>query len=364
VLPACPVSERLSVKLRLVSLLAVLAVLFVHAYNLHTRFGLAENAPDMSGAPGAVGFVEYLVSQALCRWPVATLFAIAGFLFFRDLEPRWADYRRKFQRRLRTIVVPFLLWSTVGLVLYTVLQALPGSEHYFSKDFLGSLNPRDIVSVLLLKPVAYPIWFLQTLISCIAIAPLLYWVVRLLRWAAVVPFAALWVLDVPSSNWTDLKGITFFAVGAVIALEVRRGATLAPPLWVQRWLPPLWVAACVLFAAVLRDNDAFWAGTLHKGLMVMAVGAVWFGYAVYVERFKDSRLVAALLPFTFFIFVGQEPLMTIVKRLALHALGGGDGVLLAVFFAAPLVTMAACVGAAAALRFALPRPYSVLTGRR
>jgi hypothetical protein len=67
-----------------VTLVAVVAVLFVHAYNMSSRFGSGENTADPTHTPGLAGFVEYLVSQTLCRWPAATLFAISGFLFFHS----------------------------------------------------------------------------------------------------------------------------------------------------------------------------------------------------------------------------------------------------------------------------------------
>jgi surface polysaccharide O-acyltransferase-like enzyme len=364
VLPAYPVSRHLSAKLRVVTLLAVIAVVGVHAYNMSSRFISAENAAGMTSAPGVVGFIEYLIAQTLCRWPAATLFAISGFLFFRNLAPHWPDYARKFRRRLRTIVVPFLLWSALGLALYMLLQALPGSELYFSKDFLGQLSVGRLLEKLLWTPVPYPLWFLQTLILCIAVSPLLYWPVRWLRWLAVAPFAALWLLGAPTTNWSDWKGLAFFTLGAVLALELRRGSRVAPPAWVGRLLLPLWLACCVLFTALLRDEGASWAHTLHKALMCLAVAAMWLGYETYLEPFKDRRVVVALIPFSFVIFVAQEPLLTILKRVGLHALGLSGAVMLAVFFIAPLITLVIVVGAAALARRFVPRPYGWLTGSR
>jgi len=363
-LPAYPISKHLGTKLRLVTLLAVVAVLGVHAYNMSSRFGSAENAADATGAPGLVGFIEYLVGQTLCRWPAAMLFAISGFLFFHNLAPHWPDYARKFRRRLRTLVVPFVLWSALGLALYLALQALPGSEQYFSKDFLGQLSVGHLLDKLLWRPVAYPLWFLQTLILCVAISPLLYWPARRLRWLAVAPFAALWMLGSPTTNWNDWKGLAFFTLGAVLALELRRGSHVVPPAWVGRLLLPLWVLCCLLFTALLRDEGAAWAHTLHKALMVMAVAAVWLGYEAYFEPLKDRRLVVALVPFSFMIFVAQEPLLTILKRVGLHTLGSSDAAMLAVFFIAPLITLVMVVSAAALLRRYVPRPYAWLTGGR
>ena len=282
------VSKALSAKLRLVTLLAVTAVLFVHAYNMTSRFGSGENAAEMSGAPGVVGFIEYLISQALTRWPAAMLFAISGFLFFHNLQPHWETYRRKYAGRLRTVVVPFLLWSALGLALYLFLQALPQSSAYFSRDFLGELSVGHIADKLLFHPVAYPLWFLQTLIVCFVLAPLLYWPARVLRWLAPLPFAVLWILGTSATNWNDWKGLTFFTLGAVIALERRRGVTLTPAPWVGRLLFPLWLLTCVLFTAFLRGEATFWAHSLHKALMCMAMAAIWLGYETYLQAARGQ----------------------------------------------------------------------------
>jgi Acyltransferase family len=358
------VTGALSAKLRLVTLLAVTAVLFVHAYNMTSRFGSGENAAEMRGAPGVVGFIEYLISQALTRWPAAMLFAISGFLFFHNLQPDWATYRRKYAGRLRTVVVPFLLWSALGLALYLFLQALPQSSAYFSRDFLGELSVGHIADKLLYHPVGYPLWFLQTLIVCFALAPLLYWPARRLRWLAPLPFAVLWVLGTSATNWNDWKGLTFFTLGAVIALERRRGVRLTPAPWVGRLLFPLWLLACVLFTAFLRGESAFWAHSLHKALMCAAVAAIWFGYEAYLRPLEGRRLVTFLLPFSFFIFVAQEPLLTMIKRVGLRVLGSSDAAMLIVYFAAPLLTLALVVTAAATLRHYAPTPYAWLTGGR
>jgi surface polysaccharide O-acyltransferase-like enzyme len=358
------VSKTLSAKLRLVTLLAVTAVVFVHANNMTSRFVLGENAALMRGAPGVVGFVEYLISQALARWPAAMLFAISGFLFFHNLHPRWADYRRKYTGRLRTVVVPFLLWSAMSLVIYTVLQALPWSTTYFSRDFLGDASVALLADKLLLHPVAYPLWFLQTLIVCFVLAPLLYWPARALRWFVVVPLAIPWVLGVQASNWNDWKGLTFFALGAVIALERRRDVALTPPSWVGRVVFPAWVLACVLYTALLRDVTTPWAYGLHKALMCLAVAAVWFGYETWFKPLEHRRVVTLVLPFSFFIFAAQEPLLTMLKRVGLRTLGSSDAAMLVVYFGSALLTLVVVVAAAALVRRYLPTPFAWLTGGR
>ena len=120
----------------------------------------------------------------------------------------------------------------------------------------------------------------------------------------------------------------------MIALERRRDVTLTPPAWVGRLVFPAWVLACVLYTALLRDVSTPWAHGLHKALMCLAMAAVWFGYETYLRPFEGRRLVVLLLPFSFFIFAAQEPLLTILKRVGLHVLGSGDAAMLVVYFGA------------------------------
>ena len=70
----------------------------------------------------------------------------------------------------------------------------------------------------------------------------------------------------------------------------------------------------------------------------------------------------ALLPFSFFIFAAQEPLLTILKRVGLHLLGSSDAARLAVYFGSAILTVAIVVAVGAAVRRYLPTPYAWLAG--
>ena len=228
-----PLSPFLSTKLRLLTWIAVVAVVWVHAYNLGGWGRLGENAPDMAGAPGVAGFVQYFISQTLTRWPAALLFAISGFLFFRTLPPTAGRFVAKYKRRARTLAVPFLLWSAWGVAVYIALHALPLASSYVSSGAIERLTPAGVLEMLLVRPVAYPLWFLQALLFCVLVSPLLWAMVRNLEQSALLPFAALWVLNVGvgGSNYVNFKALLFFTLGALIAVRSHDGrrAPRRPP---------------------------------------------------------------------------------------------------------------------------------------
>ena len=371
------VSPFLSAKLRLLTWIAVVAVVWVHAYNLGNRTLLGENAPDMAGAPGAVGFIQYFVSQALARWPVALLCAMSGFLFFRTLTPTAAQFAAKYRRRARTLLVPFLLWSAWSLAVYIVVHALPFGSRYMSADALERLTPLAVFEMLLVHPVAYPLWFLQALLVCVLVAPLLWWLVRHLQAAALLPFAVPWVLnaDVGDSEYVNFKALLFFTLGALIAVRLREGRRVPASgiggaersASLGRVLLPAFVIASLLFTALLRGETAWWAGALHKALMCLAVAALWFGYDAYLAPLARRPSMVWAAGFAFFVFAAHEPLLMIAKRLLLRASGGptaGDGALLFVYVAAPVLTLALCLAGGWALRRWARPVYALMTGRR
>lgn len=372
-----PVSPYLSAKLTLLTWIAIVAVVWVHAYNLGSRTRLGENAPDMAGAPGVAGFVEYLVSQALARWPAALLFAISGFLFFRTLTPTAEGFSAKYGRRARTLAVPFLLWSAWGVVVYVALHALPLASSYVSSGAIERLTPAAVLEMLLVRPVAYPLWFLQALLFCVLVSPLLWAMVRYLDVVALLPFAALWALNasVGGSNYVNLKALLFFTLGALIAVRLRDGhlVPLTGPRGAERSralgriLLPSFVVASLLFTWLLRGETAWWGGALHKTLMCLAVAALWFGYDAYLAPLARRPAVLWAAGFSFFVYAAHEPTLMIVKRVLMRWAAGpsaGDASVLFVYFTAPVVTIAVCLGAAWALRRWARHAYALMTGRR
>ncbi len=357
--------------------MAVVAVVFVHAYNLSNRL-LSENAEATPHTPhGVVGFVQYLGSQTLTRWPAALLFAISGFLFFHNLEPRVGQFVSKIRRRARTLALPYLLWSSWSLAVYVVSHALPSAQAYVSADALNRLTIGSVLERLFVSPVAYPLWFLQALFTCALLSPAIWALVRFLGPLALAPFTVAWLLhvDLGAAGYLPCKALLFFTLGALVATRMRAGQRVpfsgpngsATSAALGRWLLPLFVAACILYTALLRNEQSWAAATAHQLLMCLAVAAVWFGYDAYLIPLVRRRWLTASATLSFFVFAAQEPLLMIFKRLILHTGGGGrvsDAVILATYFAAPLLTIAVSLAAGWMLRRHARPLYGLLTGGR
>jgi len=340
------VDPHISDKISVLRFVAVASVVVFHAY-----------PPGSEG-----GFFQGFVSLALMRWALPFLGLVSGFLFFRTFTPTAAGYARKLRSRMRTIGIPFLIWSGFA-VLFAMVTGDP--EYGGPIDSLG-----DALYHWLLNPVASPLWFLQALMGCVVLAPLVYLAVRTLRgW--VLPIAvAWWVTGVQPDvlePWISAVAFPPFIAGAAIALLRPRLAWARKParLRLIAALAGAWFAAAALFTLYGLDLGVGFRAALLP-VVVLGTLTVWMSYDALGRPLRAvSWLPAAALvvaPLSFFVYVAQQPqLKVIIVMLDEYAVGLPDVV---AYFIAPVLTITFSLSAAFVLRRGAPRAVAVAAGGR
>jgi surface polysaccharide O-acyltransferase-like enzyme len=111
------VSPFTSQKFRFFSFLAMVLLVYVHGYDLNERYLQPWSFVDESLT--VTTFTEYLLANGLFRFRIPILFIISGYLFaLGDAQP----YGARVRKRARTLLVPYLLWSAIGLAFTGLLQ--------------------------------------------------------------------------------------------------------------------------------------------------------------------------------------------------------------------------------------------------
>ncbi len=336
----------LSKKLGILRFAAVATVVFFHAY-----------PPGWHG-----GFAQESVSLGLTRWALPFLGLISGFLFFRTFTPTVAGYAAKLRTRLRTILLPFLIWSAFALLVAWATGA---------PEFHGPItSPADALFHWLVEPVAAPLWFLQALMVCIVLSPLVYLAVRVLRWWVLVLAVAWWVTGLQPDvldPWVSPVAFPPFIAGAAIAMLKPRlsWARRPAPAWVLAAVAGAWLAAAALFAAFGPDLGRL-ARTALLPAVVLGALTVWLGYEALRRPLRRApQLVAAAVyvaPLSFFVYVTQQPqLRAIMLVLDEYVTGLPE---LVDYMLAPLVTLTCSLLIAVAWRRLSPGTFAVVSGGR
>ena len=312
----------LSKKLSLLRFLAVASVIVYHAY----PFAPGEYVLAPPAADSAADFAQGYVSLALARWALPFLGLVSGYLFFRTLTPTLAGFVRKMRRRVRTLLVPFLIWSGLGVLFCVAVAHSPYADvsPYWTVDTLGEALDR-----WLLHPVIYPLWFLQALVVCVVLSPLIYLLIRWLKgWTLAI--AAIWWATgwQPEAlqPWISATAFPTFIAGAVIAQRGWRAPWRAEeaPAWAAATCVAAWLAGAALFAlyghalARVDEDRAARRGRPGRPGSLDRLRRAQTAPEGLSGSEAAPGVVAALLfvaPLSFFVYVTQEPPLSVLQDL-------------------------------------------------
>lgn len=242
-----PVGKTLSAKMANMAFVCAVLVIFMHV-----------------GSPTPVGsspwffiepFHEILGDMAVPYFFMASGFFLAGHME----EPGW--YPREMKKRLRTLFIPYILWSLLFAV-YLMPVAILANLHAHRVWNWNLGFPAGWIKTFgldfLQNPLLPPFWFLRWLMCLCLASPLLYGIVRKTgAWglAAVYVFAALKTAAVPCLNpaswWCPWKWILhpFGTFYFLFGISWRIGLFESVPDVVKRI--PAWVGLLFLGAKLL-----------------------------------------------------------------------------------------------------------------
>lgn len=338
------VSPQLSARIANASLVAALAVAFLH-------FAVE------SGQSG-LGLPVRMLLRDLSRFAVPYFFLVSGFFLAGHVgEEGW--WRRETRKRVRTVLVPYLVWSLAfGIFMLAAVagpelcraQAFDWSAWWQSKRFLlVGLDLRE-------PPLLLPLWYLRTLLLLVLVSPVLFGLVRkaprtILGTLGLVYLSYSLIIDrCPDLAAYDAVALVrqtlapeaffFFSVGAWL-----RGRDAEPSVG-RAW--PWFAAAVVLLLLKQRGMIVPYALVVP-----LTMAGVW-------KAVPETPWPSALTSLAFPIYLVHYFFVILVTR------GGGEGFAASglVFTLASCAVIAASVGVSLLLRRLPSSVVAILFGGR
>jgi surface polysaccharide O-acyltransferase-like enzyme len=350
-----------SARITLIRFPLIVAVVFIHAYasTVHVEqgtLGVAETG-------FLARYVRDFISGSLAAVAVPLFYLMSGWLLFHGGPWTRETYTRKLRTRMRTLLVPYLVWNAMTVVIIGVAQALPVTARFFSAAAvpvysMGFAEMLDTVFGITGAPVAYQFWFIKDLMLLVLLAPLIHAAATEAGLAFLGLFAFAWGWEVLPSHVLDTEAVLFFYVGALAAV---RGWH---PFGLDRYgarMTAAWLALAGADAAT-RGFDANLP--LHKvGLVVGCAAALYWSRALVTGGRKPVFMWLGQA--SFFVFAAHEPLLTALRKLLYAEIVPTSGAaILALYFVTPLLVIALCLWAYALARISAPNVSAVLVGGR
>lgn len=363
----------LSKKIKVLNAVSILLIVYIHSCNL--QVGFLTPAVVIRDDPGANSYIQYFISNGLCRVGVPLLFAISGYLFFRQGNFNMQLYKNKLKDRARTLLIPYLFWCLLWIALLWLIEQIP-SLYYLAVE--GKIVAADATRVkdytlydywyrLAIAVIPFQFWFLKDLILFTLISPLVYLAVRYIPYLVLPVLGWLWITEFHRYYYNSEAGF-FFCIGALtavrpVSIPLPGSKTLVRILFFA-WLLLLWaktiIAASPDFTYYGITAQLFLV-RLHKACIIIGALAVWWNYDLLEAHIRPRGLLLKLAGLSFILFALHEPVM---NMMSVYILGGYPSAQLPVYLLLPVVTITVCLVIGKALRSYVPPLYRIMTGGR
>ena len=186
-------------------------IFFIH---LSTFYNYGDTGNLMSAVNGILALT---FKEGFTRFVVPLYFIIAGALFFRDYSGEM--YVPKLRKRVRTLLIPYLMWNVIWMVFCIVT-----SYTFLSRFFVGrekfAVTPLNVLLSLVHHKCNGHFWFVFDLIVFVVCSPLIDFLTRTGK-RAICSIGVLLVLSVlgygiPASVFSTNTSIVYYLIGAAI----------------------------------------------------------------------------------------------------------------------------------------------------
>lgn len=345
-------NKYLSIKLQTLSFLLIIMVVFLHSYNISPLNIIRQNYNF---------FIQHFISEEITRIAVPLFFAISGYLFFLGVKGKIDEFVDKFKKRTKSLVIPYLFWSSIWIIIYYCLQSIPQTKSFFLGKRVSDFSATDFLDTLFINPIPFQFWFIRDLIVLVLLSPIIYFLIKKIKYLLAISLLITWYLNLNFYLFLN-ESVLFFTIGASLSIS---NSQVLTKVYSKKHLiiPLIWVLFCVFLTLIAVSNTAnlLLISFLHKTAILLGIASIWILYDLFSKDKKEKPPL--IYSFSFFIFAFHLPLMTFVRAI-LFKLGNTEFISFSIYLIAPIIVIFSSLFIGSLLKRALPDFYKIINGGR
>ena len=165
--------------------------------------------------------ISELNSHNIGRIAVPSFFLFSGYFFFFKME-KWSFtfYFMQLKKRVKTILLPFILWTIVFIAIILVKNAVFKLLGFETDDYLSRINIQSLSNIFWINLLNYPLWFLRDLICMSLLTPVFYYCFKYLKIFGLIILFLVYFLNLESNiPGLSTTAFMFFGIGAYMGLN-------------------------------------------------------------------------------------------------------------------------------------------------
>lgn len=345
-------NSYLSKKLTFFSFWLMVGVVYIHSVILKTD--------------SLSGLIQNFISHQLLQFCVPLFFIISGYLFFISENDKSVDYVKKWRKRTKTLLLPYIIWSLGIFLIVYIMQSLPLVGNFFPQKFRDMTAYEKLMNALI-YPYNYPLWFLRELILYILVTPIVYFLLRKLDMLVLI---AVFISGLFLESYIkyhikifQVYPFFYFVLGCYLGIKKNTLSFNPKSLYIAGLL---YIAVNLLVFFTELGSIQIFAVESYEFIFLKNVknllGCLFF-WNLY-DRFSGAdQRINRLYKYSFFIFAMHGIPATILTK-AVAKIINNNVVVTTLYFLNPVIIIGLCIITAFLIHKYLPRFYNLVTGGR
>ncbi|WP_217938778.1 acyltransferase family protein [Duncaniella muris] len=317
--------------------------------------------------------------MSACAVPI--FFFFSGYLFFLKTQAFNKDlWLKKLKSRFKSLFIPYMFWSLLGVIVYGLLAYLPYTKNIFGNgnfDFSWAYIGEQITGLKLVDgehiyQMGYHLWFLRDLLLMAIISPVFYMLFKNNRIWPVYVLIGIWLLN-PLFNFIAKISIgstsfIYFGLGAYFGINkidflcrFKKISTVINLIY-----PCLIIIDWAIICGIIPSwNFKPFSNIIH-GAMILCALPFWCNITTFLVKKNLVRDVSWLASASFFVYLIHIPfILPQVKKILYHiANPQTQEMLVSLYFATVLLSIAISLLIYKTIKHLFPNFTKIITGGR
>lgn len=281
----------------------------------------------------------------------AIFMMISGYLLF--LHP--FQYGSMLKKKVRTILVPLVLWNLIWILIDLVRLDLRGTASGILTWPVSTCMINLFGIPFHTAPFYMPFWFLTDLFGLILLSPLIRFFTKKTPFLAAAGIVILWFLPI---SYRIRIPFCFFLFGALLAEY---------PQWkekLKRIAEKISLPSALLCSLLVLVLPSSWYDLLDRITLILWIWPIGKLAETCMKNQKTASRIELAASWNMFLYAVHGKVISYLQGVYTAQFAGSDGSIIAGYFGLALLSILFCWTAAAIVQHLLPRLYGVLSGGR
>lgn len=319
--------------------------------------------------------------NVISRVAVPLFYILSGYYFFYKTSFTTTTYYLKIQRRLSTIIIPYLLWNLIAIIpFYDIMlymfrnnpmqYTIPNMYQIFwnyNQSFSDTIDLKFVSTDSITYPANMPLWYMRDLMVLCLISPLIHFLITKTNYL----YYGLLIICAIFKKWPSFipfsySAVLFFSIGAYISIKKLTLSDVAAKLKrINKYFFP------ILFTTISFTTCCRIETFGLKYIFYLSFAIFLFNIFTRLAESKYCNILESLSHYVFFAFcIHYTDIFRTITKIPLDKLFHNNivenSILLSIIslYLYPVCVLAFCVITQYAIYKISPKVVYVLTGKR